>query len=659
MADVRLRKIRLTYFKGMQSYEVNFNEGETVISGNNETGKTTIFDAWSWLLFGKDSLGASDFQIKTIRPDGSVIEKADHEVYAELSVDGGKTTLRRVYREKWVKPRGQENEEMKGHETICYFDDVPVSVSEYQRRVSDMVGGETLFRLITNVYYFHTLKKEERRNILISMAGDLSNDSIVKDNPQFASLVEELGNRTIEDMKRKIRAEKSRIKGEIDQILIRIDETRKSMPEAPDTAEIEREIQERRDALAEIDRQLTDKQESVKLHIERMEREQRRKTALWEKQSKVLNDAREDELKRVREANRDYEEHITQIQDEEALIARLWRTLADLRIEIADSTAKQNELKDEKEKLASAWRIESERKYAQKEGCLICPLYNHECKDEDALFKFAQTNKDGEDEFLSQKQKIVSEILEKGTKLKGRIEAMGVEINDKISRGKKLEDEIKSHNERLSQMKEMKVSKVEPKNIEPEEIPEWVAIEEEIQSIVFDFIPQGTEELKERRVAIQGEIDSLNKSLAIDTQIKASEARIEELEKQQRSLSQELSGQEKIEYQILQFNKVKMEEVDRRVNGRFRYVTFKLFDKTLEDNEFETCETLINGVPYGSANNASKINAGLDIINAICEVNGVNAPIFIDNAESSNNVIKSDSQMVLLRVTTDQKLTIN
>jgi uncharacterized protein YhaN len=57
MKQIILKSLKLVYFKGQKNLEVNFNPDITDISGANETGKTTLFDSFTWLLFGKDSTG--------------------------------------------------------------------------------------------------------------------------------------------------------------------------------------------------------------------------------------------------------------------------------------------------------------------------------------------------------------------------------------------------------------------------------------------------------------------------------------------------------------------------------------------------------------------------------------------------------------------------
>ena len=52
------------------------------------------------------------------------------------------------------------------------------------------------------------------------------------------------------------------------------------------------------------------------------------------------------------------------------------------------------------------------------------------------------------------------------------------------------------------------------------------------------------------------------------------------------------------------------------------------------------------------------LSIGLDIINTLCKFYGVCAPIFIDNRESVNDIIETESQIINLVVNKDNFLTI-
>ena len=63
-------------------------------------------------------------------------------------------------------------------------------------------------------------------------------------------------------------------------------------------------------------------------------------------------------------------------------------------------------------------------------------------------------------------------------------------------------------------------------------------------------------------------------------------------------------------------------------------------------------------MPFTVANTAKQVNAGIEIINALSRFYGVSAPIFIDNRESVQSLIDTDSQIINLVVSSDKELTI-
>ena len=131
-------------------------------------------------------------------------------------------------------------------------------------------------------------------------------------------------------------------------------------------------------------------------------------------------------------------------------------------------------------------------------------------------------------------------------------------------------------------------------------------------------------------------------------------------EGQLRTLNDGIAQYEGIEMTMLDFSKAKASAIEGRVNSMFRLVRFKMFDTLVNGTEVETCVATVNGVPYGDGlNSAQCINGGIDIINAICNHVGVRAPIFIDNAESVNELLATDSQLVRLVVSNDKQLTIS
>jgi len=113
---LKLLKLKLKNFKGIKNLDLKANGHDLNIYGDNATGKTTILDAFMWLLFDKDSQNRSDFAIKTLTKDGEPIHHLDHEVEGTFEIDGETIEFKKVYREKWTKKRGSAVEEFSGHE---------------------------------------------------------------------------------------------------------------------------------------------------------------------------------------------------------------------------------------------------------------------------------------------------------------------------------------------------------------------------------------------------------------------------------------------------------------------------------------------------------------------------------------------------------------
>ncbi|MBO0558966.1 hypothetical protein EXQ37_03785 [Clostridium botulinum] len=152
------------------------------------------------------------------------------------------------------------------------------------------------------------------------------------------------------------------------------------------------------------------------------------------------------------------------------------------------------------------------------------------------------------------------------------------------------------------------------------------------------------------------EIDKLLATEEINNKNKNRIAELEDLEKELSSKIAKLEGQEIL---AEEFIRTKVELLEEKVNSKFKYVKFKMFKDQINGGLEECCEPLVGGVPFTSnLNTAAKINAGIDIINTLSRFYGVRAPIFIDNRESVNKLIETDSQIINLFVSEDKELRI-
>ncbi len=644
MKEIILRRLTLLNFKGIHKLVIDFNEHETNIFGANGSGKTTIFDALRWLLFGKDASDRKDFNIKTLDRNGRVIERLPHEVEAVIEVSGEEITLKKCFTEKWQKKRGSAIETFNGNMVECFYNEVPCSITEYERKISG-ICTEQVFKLITNPLYFTSQRRDFQRGMLISMVGEVSVDDIVAENPELADLVASLSGKTLEEYKREIASKKRRIKENIDTIPARIDERKREIPEEADWAAIEAEIATSQERIAELDRQIADHSRAYnEVTVKRLELARRLSAC------KSALTAREFELKDKLLAgyNDAKRAHDTAVQNE--LQLRNERRIRALSLPRLESEVSQ--LTDYKDNvLKPEFRaICKEVFMAPDPESFICPT----CR------RPLETN-DVEAETEKMRRAFETDREARKNHNKSRGQEMLAKINSKQEEIDAIKDALFELDTRIGEIQSSDSFNTEPAmpDIEPALASDdkLKQLRSEIgklqQELDFPVSAPELSELQDAKDSEQSKINANRLRLRDRELIASNNRRIAELEAEQRECNNELTRLDGIEFSIKQFGKARIEQVEGRINSLFSIVRFKMYERQINGGEIETCEATVDGVPFSDLNSAAKINAGLDIINAISRANGIVAPIFVDNRESVTDIISTDAQIINLIVAPD------
>jgi exonuclease SbcC len=671
--NIILKAMSLINFKGIRNAEFNFNTTTNNISGDNATGKTTIVNAFLWCLFGKDIEDRKDYEIKTYDKDGVIIPQIDHSVELFIDVDFREITLKRVLSEKWQKKRGSDDLEFTGNETTYFWNEVPLKQMDYQSKIKDLID-EGLFKLLTNVNYFHSLHWEKRREIIFSLAGEITDSEILSESDMETDHSQIIGNilshgKTMAEAKAETANKKKRIKDEIQFIPSRIDEAERSKPNPVYVKGLEDEkriLNTKLQSLQKDLQQVIDAETSFterlalqnKEYTERLERLYKLKTTKFKLEKEIESD--------IRASYKNPENEINSLKRE---IEQIDISIVNLNSKFQNGLLKADEIEGKLTEKREQWKlINTEQQPHFDESSCKCPTCQQSLP--------AETIRLNKDEFIhnfnaSKKLRLDKNVLEGKELVEERktIEdllqqlTLNLDAAQKEAESKKVElERLKKESEELPDI-EKNIADAKATNNELQELRANVI---ELEKGIEDKPAQDsmTQELKERRIIIQNEVNDINIQInelsaksSNQTQIKLIDARIEELKHQESTLAQELNRLEKIEFAILQFEKQRVNYIEEKINGKFEYVTFRMFETQINGQEVPCCKTLINGIPYESANTASKINAGLAIINTLSFFNNINAPIFIDNAESTNNFLETKSQIIKLNVTTDKQLT--
>jgi exonuclease SbcC len=262
--NIILLSLTLRNFKGILSKTIEFS-GNTSIYGANESGKSTMYTAFNWLLTGKDEFDRKDFEIKNTNK--KELNRQSHEVEAILMVDGREIKLKRVYLERWVKQRGQSSANFEGHTTEFWVNDVPCSLAEYNAKVDGIIESK-IIKLVTNPTYFNSLKWEDQRRVLIGIAGDITDAdifrSIATPDNDFGTLILVLNSgKTIDKYKKELSAKKGLLKKAATDYPVRIDEAQRNMPQVLNWTDLETQKAGKVAELEAVDKILSDASQAL------------------------------------------------------------------------------------------------------------------------------------------------------------------------------------------------------------------------------------------------------------------------------------------------------------------------------------------------------------------------------------------------------------
>ena len=660
---MELMRQTLTNFKGIRSFTFEPNGQDCDVFGANATGKTTIFDGFTWLLFDKNSQNKKDFNIKTLDQNGEALHGLEHTVEAVLQVNGKLVTLRKTLTEKWTKKRGEAEKQFTGHQTEYWVNDVPVKAGEYQQHINGLIGEE-LFRLITNPMFFPSMHWEKQRAMLLAICGDMSDEMVIASDRDLAKLTDILDGHSVNDY-RKIVAERiKKLNEEIAKIPIRIDELNRTLGkdklqvvflngnvglnEESDYSQIKAKLSDKKAELQEIEQQILSASSVNEAWREKQKRLSQLYADLVNKRSELM-----------RETSAKKQELQFSLSNIETQIKSLNGEIVSLeqQIELAQQRHKENAtllqgLRDEYTAMRAISFV------APSADDLFCPTCGQALPDDQSEAKIEEQRQ----KFEADKKRKMEANVAQGKKLKEQDDALFQNIEAYETNLSAIYNEISSLEAIVDDLKAQLTEL--PETISLESHPECELIQQQISALEAemvrpeDDIPRTTQLLLNRKQAITAEIERLN-SILNNREVRAkTQERIKELNEEERKLAQQISELEGHKFLIEKFVKTKVSMLEESINSKFQAVTFKLFDVQINGGVNECCEAMINGVPYADANRAAQINAGLDIINTIARHYGITAPVFIDNAEAVNELIPCDSQVIRLLVSNDKTLRV-
>jgi len=681
--QIKLLKLHMQNFKCYKDKIIEFGK-KTCISGRNGIGKSTISDAVQWVLFNK----MADGQAGKIRPhkSGVVTHFVDIVVELDLEIDGKPVNVKKIQKEKWTKPRGQQEKRFDGNVNEYEVNTIPKTEKQF-KDYWDQIISEEVFRYASSASAFMGLKPKDRREKLFELVSDITDEDVLKANYSLSQELQPLlADYSIEELVSRDTKAMKGYKDTLEEIPARIDEVAKTIVDIDVSdmelqrnailekiADVEAKEADSNKQLAELD-QITSGIMELKFEISDMEKAASEKVIAERKMQQNKLDA---------------------------LIETVLNSQAELKVKYMELEQKQSrfstlsvEIKEEQKKYADLKSTSYVDDYEQRiydldskisavvaeslnESTLSCPtcgrLYeksqieNMKKDFEKSKISRIETLEYQKSVFISENNKLkkhrLDEIIANGNRISQEKKSTETEIEnlrvyisqiDSLAQSKSLE--LKAESELLDKL---------PRQADMSENQEFTLLQDKlaVQERALEKLNNGQsfrQILANSKKELQDELSEVENKIASADNSKA-ETRIEELQAEQKDLAQKIADCEKELFLLEQFNKAKIAMLTEEINKHFRVVRFEFWEEQINGGLREVCNATVNGSIYGNGlNSGHSILAEMDIINTMQTIYGVSVPVFLDNSErlSSDNMPNMDCQLIELRVTDDSEMKV-
>lgn len=650
--EIKFKKIRIRNFRGLVSFDANLEGRSVRISGANGLGKSSVADAITWVLFGKDSRRRTAFPIDPVDDAGRIIHNLDVSVELEMLIDGQPTTLRRRRQEKWVQKRGMTTEQLDGHQTTCYIDGRPLPSSDFSSHV-DTIVKEELFRALTTPDYFPSLPMDQQYRLLVKIVGTRTLAEIAAKDEEAQNVVDELGQRSLDQYRQGLSYDLQRTRKEQELIPVRLSEVqgfieqvkakgadgKTAQRHAKGIEEKLRQVTQEIDSMAGVVRAENARYNDQRAYIQQLRQQRAAIEDRIEKQNREARTLHQSLVCKAKEELEATEERHTAAQ---TMLGLHERRLKDLEQQLVDFRRRWEEV----ERLSFSWNAEE----------AVCPTCGQPLPQDQA----DQKRVEAEMRFNERKMRQQDALDEEGKKLaasKQRLQDLSAAAREEMATAERLMPEAR---ERLSKAEAEPIAQADY-----HDAADWKRLTAEIDQRVKELEQTTQAQEPPQLAALRTEEEGYRKELRLleqtidrSKQIDEYVRREKELQKQRTTLSGNIARMQTRLEAAERLQLMEANDLQKRVNELFPSVRFRLSRELLNGREVGHCELSVDGVPYSGLSTSERINAGLELINALARHYNIVAPIVIDNAEAVNKVAPTLGQQILLEVSPAKKLSV-
>jgi len=659
---MKILSLALENYQGIKNLKLDFNGRSCRIYGDNATGKTTVLNSISWVLTGRplDEQNVKGYTPKPVNGDGAEVHNLNSVATIKLQLDDGtQVELSKNFHEIWKKKRGRSEAEYSGNTVEYFINGVPSKEKEYTAFLETIIGGvDTVRTLMIPEYFLSTKDWKERRAALMEVVGDITDDDVIASNPQLAILPDFLeipGNPdsryTVDDYRKIAASQKSKLNRRLDALPDLINEAKRAIPDIPEGITEETIIQ-----------RITEKQKELENLRSRLAWEQTAShphESEAERQLAEIKKAKEDARIQHQRAESDrYSDVSSKLRQMDSDIHGLDNAIYALKRTIPDLKGERERLDQLRSSILADYQ--KIRALQWDESSEVCPTCGQRLTPEKIAHHRATFNQ--------AKSQQLTELAERGKK-----EANKQMISELDARITSSEEALRAKQEERTMLAEQRDNLGQTiRHIPFEDTKICYGFDRKIQQLQCEVQAQSQNQFtidNSMLTASIGQAGSelealLNQKTALAVS-KTQKARVDELEQEQIDVSEQFDRVEQGLFLCDEFVRTKVSLIDQRINGAFRHIRFKLFEEQQNGGLRECCEALIPSpsgamVAFANANTAAKVNAALEVIDALGSTMGINLPVLIDGCESVTKLADVDMQVIATVVSeTEQALTMN
>lgn len=638
MKKVTLKRLTLENWRA-QNRTIDFSD-KTIIRGANGAGKSTITDAFFWLLTGVDALDRTNYDLYDNTKEFTHDNAIPAVVEGTLDVDGVEYVFKRSAKQKWIRPRGKsEYVKDKSDEYTYYIDGLAVSAKVYKERIEGLLADTDMLKIMLNVRYYQTLDWKDLRKYFSELVGIIDDSELKGDYSSIQDLLEK--HKTTDAVKDKLRQEINPLKKTNESIESEIKGMKSMLPDLDGVEEAERSMNKANARIAEIELEIMGLGEANKPFVEKRDKEL---TAIKAKKQEIADAEKEWNDGQFAKC-RDIQKKMADIDAENDRIkghnADLERQRRNYRSQIDMARQQYQFFSDERDKLAAEKDAAKAAEFDCNANCIHCgqPLP-------------AEMLESLKRKFQEDRESRVKSIIKRGVRARDNRDTQHklMEEAEKALAGIPDDAPLLSKESLLVELEEADSATVP---FESSDLYGILTGQLTLMESQLTVVPEvNSDELIAEKKRIAGEVAELSAVIAKRADRERGEKTIAEKEKEKAKTGVELARLEGLFDKCVEREREWASIVRDRANKYLHHCKVEMTELSKAGELTDICTVTIDGVDVGVANTARQIVAGIDIAEAFQMNAGLNLPLFVDNAEQicDCNIPAVSNQLVLTYV---------